>query len=150
MLRCEERSAGVGGLALCPICCYYKQQIIERSNSMPKLTPVAQAKLARNRISRIRVAIAQIDFLASGTLLKHLTRCGKAGCRCAQDPAARHGPYYDWGHMQGGNLVHRRLSAKQAALLRAAITNYRKVKKLLRAWEIETERIIDAEASGDR
>jgi hypothetical protein len=47
-------------------------------------------------------------------------------------------------------LIHRRLSAEQAALLRPAIANYRKLKKLLRAWEAETERLIDAEAPGDR
>lgn len=117
---------------------------------MSELTLAAQAKRSRERIGRIRATIARIDYLCSGTLLKHLTRCGKPGCRCAHDPAARHGPYYDWGHMQGGRLIHRRLSAQQAALLRPAIANYRKLKKLLRAWEAETERLIDAEAPGDR
>lgn len=52
--------------------------------------------------------------------------------------------------MQGGKLIRRRLSAEQAALMRRAIANYRKVKKLLRAWENETEQLIDAEAPRDR
>ena len=52
--------------------------------------------------------------------------------------------------MQTGKLVHRRLSAAQAELLRLAIANYRKVKKLLRAWEAQTERLIDAEARRHR
>ena len=117
---------------------------------MPKPVTTAQAKQARARLSAIRAAIAEIDHLCSGTLLKRMTRCGKAGCRCAHDPAARHGPYYDWGHMQAGKLVHRRLSAAQAELLRPAIANYRKVKKLLRAWEAQTERLIDAEAPSNR
>jgi hypothetical protein len=34
--------------------------------------------------------------------------------------------------------------------MRQAIANYRKVKKLLRAWENETERLIQAEAPRDR
>ena len=51
--------------------------------------------------------------------------------------------------MQDGKLVHRVISAEQAQLLRQAIANYRKVKKLLRAWEGETERLIDAEAPRD-
>ena len=117
---------------------------------MPKLSATAQAKRSRERISRIRTAIGAFDYLCSGTLLEHLTRCGKPSCRCAQDPAARHGPYYDWGHMHNGKLVRRRLSAEQAALLRPAIANYRKVKKLLRTWEAETERLIDAEAPRQR
>ncbi|MCZ7564506.1 MAG: hypothetical protein M5U08_13790 [Burkholderiales bacterium] len=51
--------------------------------------------------------------------------------------------------MQGGKLVRRRLSAEQAQLMRRAIDNYRKVKKLLRDWETETERLIEAEAPRD-
>jgi hypothetical protein len=98
---------------------------------------------ANTRIAAIRDAIRAVDYLCSGTLLEHRTRCGKPGCRCANDPAARHGPYYDWGHMQGGKLVHRRVSPEQAVVLRLAIANYRKVKKLLLAWEKETERLID-------
>jgi hypothetical protein len=47
--------------------------------------------------------------------------------------------------MKGGKLVHRMVSPRQAALLRRAIANYRRVVRLLRAWETETERIIDAE-----
>ena len=117
---------------------------------MPQHTLAARAQQARARIQRIRAAVAAIDYLCSGTLLERLTSCGKPSCRCAHDPAARHGPYYDWGHMQGGKLVHRRLTAEQAALLRPAIANYRKLKQLLRAWETETERLIDAEAPRDR
>ena len=52
--------------------------------------------------------------------------------------------------MQGGKLVHRRLTAEQAELLRPAIANYQQVKELPRAWEVETERLIDAEAPRDR
>jgi len=105
--------------------------------------PRAQARLAR-----IREAIQAVDYLCSGTLLRRTKLCGKPGCRCARDPAARHGPYYEWGHMKGGKLVHRMVSARQAALLRATITNYRKVRRLLRAWEAETERVLEAEDPG--
>ena len=47
--------------------------------------------------------------------------------------------------MKAGKLVHRTVSPQQAAILRLAIANYREVKKLLRRWEVETERLIDAE-----
>jgi len=101
---------------------------------------------ARRRIALIRDALSAVDYLCSGTLQQRLKRCGKPQCRCAHDPAARHGPYYEWGHMKGGKLVHKTLSAKQAASLRVALANYRKVKKLLRGWEAQTERLIDYEA----
>jgi uncharacterized protein YqiB (DUF1249 family) len=38
------------------------------------------------------------------------------------------------------------LSPKQAELMRLAIANYRKVKKLLRAWEAQTQRLIELNA----
>ena len=113
---------------------------------MSKRSPQQVASQARQRINRIREALAAVDYLCSGTLLKNLMKCGKPSCRCHQDPAARHGPYYRWGHMKAGKLVHRYVSPAQAAILRQAITNYRKVKKLLHAWEEETERLIDTQA----
>jgi hypothetical protein len=113
---------------------------------MAKRRPSQVAHQARARIGRLRDTLATIDYLCSGTLLKSLMQCGKTSCRCHQDPAARHGPYYRWGHMKAGKLVHRYVSAEQARVLSQAIANYRKAKKLLRAWEVETERLIDAEA----
>jgi hypothetical protein len=102
--------------------------------------------LSREKIDRIRQALSEIDTMCSGTLLKRMKVCGKPSCRCARDPLARHGPYYEWGHMKGGVLVHRSVTPQQAELLQLAIDNYRKAKKLMRAWEEETERLIDLEA----
>jgi hypothetical protein len=51
--------------------------------------------------------------------------------------------------MKAGKLVHRTVSPEQATLLRAAIANQRKAKKLMRAWENETEWLIDTEATRD-
>ncbi len=113
---------------------------------MPPRRPETVIKQARSRIARIRDTLGSVDYLCSGTLLERMKLCGKPGCRCAEDPAARHGPYYEWGHMIGGKLVHRTVSPEQAAILRLAIANYRKVKKLLLTWEAETERLLDAEA----
>ena len=49
--------------------------------------------------------------------------------------------------MKAGKLVHRTVSPKQATILRLAIANYRKAKKLMQAWEDLTERLMDAEAT---
>jgi len=112
---------------------------------MPARRPETIAKQARERIARIREALARIHYLCSGTLLERTKMCGRPGCACARDPAARHGPYFEWGHMRAGKLVHRQVSAPYAAALRQAIANYRMARKLLRDWEVETERLIDAE-----
>lgn len=103
-------------------------------------------KHTREKIGRIRQGLGEIEYLCSGTLVERMKLCGKPGCRCAQDPLARHGPYYEWGHMKDGRLVHRMVTREQAQLLRLAIDNHRTAKKLMRAWEDETERLIDLEA----
>jgi hypothetical protein len=112
---------------------------------MPR-RPETVIKQARARIENIREALSGIEHLCSGTLLKRTKVCGKPGCRCATDPSARHGPYYEWGHMRDGRLVHRSVTAEQAALLDQAIANYRQARKLMQAWEAETEKLIDAQA----
>lgn len=112
---------------------------------MPKRTAQNAAAAARARIAKIHEQLAAIDSLCSGTLLKRMKTCGSPACRCATDPQARHGPYYEWGHMQAGKLRHRLVTPAQAQALGIAIANYRKAKKLLRAWEAETERLINAE-----
>ena len=113
---------------------------------MQRLSPEKVLLQAQARISNARQDIAAMDYLCSGTLLKRMMKCGKASCRCQHDPASRHGPYYEWGHMRAGKLVHRSVTAEQAALLEQAIANYRKARQLMQAWEDETEKLIDAEA----
>jgi len=114
---------------------------------MVKRTAERITRQARERIAAIRRDLAAIDLLCSGTLSKRMKTCGSPGCRCAEDPQARHGPYYEWGHMKAGKLIHRLVSAEQARLLGQAIGNYRQLRKLLRSWEAESERLIDAEVS---
>ena len=103
------------------------------------------AKQARERIARIHEEIVRIECLCSGTMLKRTKMCGRPDCACATDPSARHGPYFEWGYMRGGRLAHRQVPPEHAGALLKAIANYRRVKKLLREWEVQTERLIDAE-----
>lgn len=96
------------------------------------------------RVARIRAALASIDLACSGTLLERTKVCGKPGCRCAQDPSQRHGPYYEWTRRERQVLVHRVVKAEQAKIIREAIKNHRAILKLLRQWERETIRVIEA------
>ena len=116
---------------------------------MAPRTSDARRRAALERIAQIRGRIGTVERLCSGTLLRRTKVCGKPGCRCADDPTARHGPYYEWGRMKNGRLVHRMVSPAQAALLREAIGNYRTVRRLLRTWENETMKLIDAETAHD-
>lgn len=96
----------------------------------------------RRRIVAIRDRLARIDLVCSGTLTERTKTCGKPNCRCATDPEARHGPYYEWTWREGGKLRHKILSPQQADELRRAIANYRDVQQLLQRWERESAAII--------
>jgi hypothetical protein len=105
-----------------------------------------QATKSRRKIAEIQRSISAMAHLSSGTLLKRMKVCGNPRCHCASDPAARHGPYYEWSYLKGGKLRHRTLSPDQADFMRLAIANYRKTKKLLRAWEAQTLHLIELKA----
>jgi len=90
---------------------------------------------ARQRIARMQEELARIEYICAGTL-QHRTRvCGKPGCRCARDPAARHGPYYEWGRLEDGRLIHSKLSRDEAQRFVQAMRQYRRLKRLLRRWQ---------------
>jgi len=104
----------------------------------------AKAAQSEEKIAQIKRSLSAMEHLSSGTLLKRMKVCGNPRCHCARDPAARHGPYYEWSYLKGGKLRHRTLTPKQADLMRLAIANHRKAKKLLRAWEAQTLHLIEA------
>lgn len=106
-------------------------------------TVQAVLKEVRENIAAIHRALAELEYLCSGSLSKRTKLCSNPRCRCRIDPAERHGPYYEWAFLEAGKTRHRMLSPKRAALMRLAIANHRKVKKLLKAWEIQTVRLIE-------
>ncbi len=93
---------------------------------------------ALGTIARIRRKISDLDFLCSGTLIRRTKKCGRKQCRCARDPKARHGPYYEWSRMENGRLVRTTLSNNEGRELARSIRNYRFVRRLLRLWERAT------------
>lgn len=102
-----------------------------------------KATKSRQKIAEIQKSISAMEHLSSGTLLKRMKICGNPRCHCASDPAALHGPYYEWSYLKGGKLRHRTLNPDQAKIMRLAIANYRKTKKLLRDWETQTLHLIE-------
>jgi hypothetical protein len=106
-------------------------------------TAAAKSTTSRERIAQIQRALSDMEYLSSGTLLKRMKVCGNPRCHCASDPAARHGPYFQWSYLKAGKLRHRTLTPEQAEIMRSAIANHRKAKKLLRAWEAQTLHLLE-------
>ena len=71
-----------------------------------------------------------------GSLSERTIKCSKPGCACAQDPKARHGPYYSLTHAIGGKTHSRFLNIEQANLARQQIDAGREFRSRVDAyWE---------------
>jgi len=102
-----------------------------------------KSKKSREKIAEIQRTLSAMEYLSTGTLLKRMKVCGNPRCHCASDPAARHGPYFEWSYLKAGKLHHRTLTPEQAEIMRLAIANQRKAKKLMRVWEAQTLNLIE-------
>lgn len=75
--------------------------------------------------------LADIGYIASGSIALRPNRCGKENCACHADPPRLHGPYWQWTAKVNGKTVNRRLSEREAKLYSEWIANDRQVRGLL-------------------
>jgi len=75
--------------------------------------------------------LANIGYIAQGSLAPRFTRGGKPICACRADPPKLHGPYWHWSAKVNGKTVNRRLNAREAELYTAWIDNDRRARQLL-------------------
>lgn len=71
-----------------------------------------------------------------GSLSQRTIKCSKPTCACAQDPKARHGPYYSLTQAVGGKTRSRFLTSQEAELVRQQIAAGREFRGRVDAlWE---------------
>src|SRR3990170_4145163 len=75
--------------------------------------------------------LAEIGFVARGSVISTTTTCSSKGCHCRTDPARRHGPYWQLSRSSHGTTRTRRLSEAEAQLYQAWIANRRQAEGLL-------------------
>jgi len=93
--------------------------------------PASRLERYERRYRELARQLAEIGYVASGSLAQRYTRCGRPTCACAGDPPKLHGPYW---HMTGkveGKTVNRRLDEREASLYSEWIENDRKARALL-------------------
>lgn len=73
------------------------------------------------RVRQLATTLADAQPMRRGSLSERMIKCSKAGCACAQDPKARHGPYYSLTHAFGGKTRSRFLTSEQANVVRHQI-----------------------------
>ena len=83
------------------------------------------------RFQELKQEFQRLGHFCKGTVLKRMMKCGKAACACQNDPAKRHGPYFEWTYKALGKTVNVKLTPQAAPLYKAASQQYRKLKSLL-------------------
>jgi len=73
------------------------------------------------RVRQLATELADAESMRRGSLSERTIKCSKPGCACAQDPKARHGPYYSLTRAVGGETQSRYLTAEQADVARRQI-----------------------------
>jgi hypothetical protein len=79
--------------------------------------------------------LSNVTYFCKGTVLKRMMKCGQKRCACHQDPAKRHGPYFEWTYKEKGKTVNRRLRSEEAPIYKAAAQQHRKLLSVLKRME---------------
>ena len=88
------------------------------------------------RIRQLATELADAKPMRRGSLSERTIKCSKPGCACAQDPKARHGPYFSFTHAVEGKTRSRFLTAEQAGIVRQQIEAGREFRAHVGAyWE---------------
>ena len=85
----------------------------------------------QRRYRELAAELADLGYIAAGSITERSTRCGTPGCRCHADPPQLHGPYWQWTAKVNGKTVTRRLSQTDAKLYQEWISNDRQLRKTI-------------------
>lgn len=66
-----------------------------------------------------------------GSLLKSYRKCGKPGCRCADELAQGHGPYWVLTWTEKGSTRNRSIPAAQVDRTKAQIAECKRLRRLV-------------------
>src|ERR1700682_2470392 len=82
-----------------------------------------------SRVRQLADELAHSQPMRRGSLSERTIRCGKAGCACAGNPKARHGPYHSLTQAVGGKTRSRFLTDAQAAVALQQIASGREFRQ---------------------
>ena len=80
-----------------------------------------------------------------GSVSERFVKCNKAGCPCAQDRSARHGPYVSLVRVIAGKTTSRWVPKEKARLLRQQVEAGQEFRGLIEAYWRACEQWADAE-----
>ena len=98
------------------------------------------------RFQALKREFQELDYFCKGTLLQRMMKCGKSQCACHQDPAKRHGPYFEWTYKAKGKTVNVKLTREVMPIFRDASRQYRKLRSLLNRLETLSQTVLRHQA----
>lgn len=99
-------------------------------------------------VRQLAAELSEPKAMRRGSLSERYVKCGKPGCPCAEQPQARHGPYYSLTRAVAGRTRSRFLTADQAALVRRQVATGRQFRQQVAAYWGACERWADAQLEG--
>ena len=111
----------------------------------------ARLEAYERRYKALAAQLANIGYIASGSLASRPSRCGKPDCSCHADPPRLHGPYWHLTSSVNGKTVNRRFSPARARLYNQWIANDRRLRDLIaqmRAVAAKAEELLLKEQAG--
>jgi hypothetical protein len=106
----------------------------------------SRAARYREQFAELRRQLQQSDYFCKGTVLARTVKCGRSVCACQNDPAKRHGPYWEWTYKLQGKTVNVKLTPAAAPIYQQASQQYRKLKTLLTRLERISHKALAAQA----
>jgi hypothetical protein len=97
------------------------------------------------RIGQLVTELALPQPMRRGSLSERTIKCGKAGCACAGDPKAHHGPYFSLTQAVGGKTQSRFLTAERAAMAQQQIAARRQFRQRVNTYWDACEQWADPE-----
>lgn len=85
----------------------------------------------QHRYRKLAAQLADVGYIAAGSITRRHTRCANAGCRCHAEPPKMHGPYWQWTAKIDGKTITRRLNKTEADLYQEWIANDRQLRAII-------------------
>jgi hypothetical protein len=108
--------------------------------------PSADLNRYAQRFLELKRELQHLEYFCKGTVLRRMVKCGKTHCACRDDPAKRHGPYFEWTYKVRGKTVNVKLTPEAMPAYRAASQEYRKLKLVLNRLERLSKTVLQHQA----
>ena len=96
-------------------------------------------------VSALASQLAAPRPMRRGSVSQRYVKCNKAGCPCAENTDARHGPYYSVTRVVKGRTKSRWLNAEQARQVRKQVATGKEFRDLVEEYWQTCEQWADAQ-----